>query len=81
MKKSIIFLCLIISVTCFSQKEGQHFCEGDSTGSYFPLSIKKKKIIWADTYYIEEKKGEKTIDNIRYTEYLQSWEHGKVVNF
>ena len=74
MKKLSIILCLLISTYSFSQKEGQLFCEGDATASYFPLSIHKKKIIWQNTFYIESKTNEKIINDKTYIGFNQLWE-------
>lgn len=83
MKKIIVLLLLVISSNCFAQKEGQHFCDGIYDGiydgSYFPLSINKKKVIWGNTFYFEEKKAEKIIDNRTYIVYEQTWENGQKV--
>ena len=44
----------------FAQQEYQDFCNGNSKRSYFPLDIKKKKLVWSGTGYIETKKGTHT---------------------
>ncbi|WP_299208507.1 hypothetical protein [uncultured Dokdonia sp.] len=62
----------------FSQKEGQTFCEVYEEDSYFPITIKTKKILWKDTYYMEEIIGKKTREGKEYVEYAQTWEEGTV---
>lgn len=42
MKSKILTILLLIATTIFVQKEGQSFCNGDSTETYFPL-LKEKK--------------------------------------
>lgn len=76
MKKIITLTVLLFTVVCFSQKEGQGFCEGNITGEYFPLTIKTKKIIWADTHYIENQEGTKNINGKNYQIFRQTWENG-----
>ncbi|MFD2562153.1 hypothetical protein [Aquimarina rubra] len=75
----LIILSSFIIVNGYSQKEGQSFCGGDVTGSYFPLSVKKKKLVWGNTFYFETKKEEKVIDGKKYIKYEQAWENGQKV--
>jgi len=72
--KKLIPLFLLITTTTFAQKEGQSFCAGDPTETYFPLLQEKKTIIWYNTYYEETLLGEKVIDGKKYKVYLQEWE-------
>jgi hypothetical protein len=76
MKNSILILILLASVFAFSQKEGQNFCKGDTSRSYFDLDILKKKIYWYNTYYFEEQTGSKIIKEKKYLEFKQVWENG-----
>ncbi|MEJ6792706.1 MAG: hypothetical protein QNK89_08285 [Lacinutrix sp.] len=79
-KRKVFLLILVLSfnLNCFAQKEGQVFCEGDETESYFSLLSANKIVYWYDTYYIEKKVGTKTINNKEYIEYSQTWEEGYV---
>lgn len=68
---------LLLSTFMFSQKEGQNFCEAFAEDSYFPITIKAKKILWMDTFYSEAIIGKKTRDNGKeYIEYAQIWKDG-----
>jgi hypothetical protein len=78
MKYIIIFLVLTSSFFSLAQKEGQSFCDGDSTESYFPLLESKKIIVWGNTYYTEKKTGMKELNNKIYIEYTQTWESGDI---
>lgn len=74
MKKLIASLLLITSANLHSQiNEGQKFCEENSNGNYFPLTIEKKKILWANTSYYETQNGIKSIKGKKYKEYVQEW--------
>jgi hypothetical protein len=74
----IILIFTLFSIKSFSQKEGQIFCEGDKSEPYFMLWQGKKNIIWQNTFYKEDFVGFKTINNIEYLEYKQTWENGDV---
>lgn len=80
MKKLMLLVLLLSNLSVFAQKEGQIFCEGDASESYFTLLSAKKVIYWSDTYYIEKKVGLKTINDKEYIEYLQAWENGQKVS-
>ena len=67
---------LLLSTFMFSQKEGQNFCDVFAGDSYFPITIKTKKILWKNTYYMEEIIGKKTRGGKEYVEYVQQWEDG-----
>lgn len=67
---------LLLSTFMFSQKEGQNFCDAFAADSYFPITIKAKKILWMDTYYSEAIIGKKTRDGKEYVEQVQQWEDG-----
>ena len=71
----LLGLILITSVT-HAQKEGQTFCEAYAEDSYFPLSIKVKKIFWQDTYYTEKRLETKTINGKEYIGFSQLWKEG-----
>lgn len=58
--------------------EGQNFCGKNEKGSYFPLSIKIKKILWGNTYYYESIMGTKQINGKEYTEFKQEWKNKEV---
>lgn len=75
MRPILILLFSLFTVTnSFSQlKEGQNFCDPTEDGSYFPLVIKKKKFFWADTRYVETKKGTKELNGKTYVEFSQEW--------
>ena len=76
MKKIYTLIILLFTIVCSAQKEGQGFCEGDIVGEYFPLTIEKKKIFWADTYYIETMEGKKIINEKTYHVFKQTWKDG-----
>jgi len=81
MKKSVtMILCLFFCILVSAQKEGQEFCNGLEEGSYFPLDIKKKKIFWSNTYYVESIVGKKERNGKEYIEFLQEWENGSKAN-
>ena len=78
-KKIILTLIFLISLKSFSQiKEGQDFCDESKNKTYFPLVIKKKKIYWADTYYVETINGTKEINGKIYIEFQQKWKGNKI---
>ncbi|MCF4100051.1 hypothetical protein L1I30_00085 [Gillisia sp. M10.2A] len=58
------------------QIEAQSICTDITSGQYFPLNIKKKKIIWNDTYYFETLIDTVEIQNKIYTEFIKEWENG-----
>ncbi len=78
MKSIILLVLFLIASQVYSQEEGQSFCDGVTDGSYLPLDIKKKKIYWGDTYYIETIEGDKEINGKLYKEFKQEWENGDV---
>lgn len=80
MKTILLLATLATTVNAFAQKEGQMFCEGDATESYFSLLSAKKIIYWYDTYYVEKKVGSKTINGKDYIEYTQTWENNYVAS-
>lgn len=75
MKNILCALLLLSAFSAFPQKEGQNFCDGEKDGSYFPF-ITKKKLLWADTFYFEEYKGETVLNDKKYNTYLQTWNNG-----
>lgn len=77
MKKLLLIFCLVISFVANAQVEGQSFCDGDKDGNYFPL-ITKKKLLWGNTYYFEEYKGEIQLNGKTYKAFRQTWEDGNV---
>ena len=62
--KSVVALLSILFLLSFSSKVN----EIDDSESYFPLTIKEKKVRWFNTQYIERQIGEKKliIKHIRY---------------
>lgn len=82
MKKTLLlFAILFSSFSLFAQfTEGQNFCDENSDGSYFPLVIEKKILIWSNTHYIETAEGRKVINGKTYTKFRQAWEIGNVEN-
>jgi len=80
MKYLVLFMLFIASINSYSQKEGQIFCDGDPSEDYFSLLDSKKYIVWQNTYYTEEKIGEKEVNKTIYSEYSQTWETGQVVH-
>jgi len=76
MKQAIIFLLLTVYFSSYSQTEGQDFCEEFKNENYFPLTIKAKKVLWADAFYFEKIVGTKKINNKEYIEYSQVWKAG-----
>ena len=74
MTKFFTFLCCLLATTFYAQiNEGQDFCEATKDGDYFPLSLEKKKILWADSSYLETQNGTKEINGKIYIEFLQDW--------
>lgn len=76
-RSTIVLVLFLVTFQTYSQKEGQNFCEGITDGSYLPLDIKKKKILWYDTYYFETIVGKKVFNGKTYTEFLQEWKDGQ----
>jgi hypothetical protein len=77
MKKSLITFCILLfASSSFAQEAGQDFCAGTEEGSYFPLDIQKKNIVWSGTRYTETKTNTKSIAGKQYTEYTQTWANG-----
>ncbi|WP_300567747.1 hypothetical protein [Flavobacterium sp.] len=75
MKKIVLLLLTLFSCISYSQiSEGQYFCDETKDGSYFPLSIDKKKILWFSTFYLETKTETKIINGKTYIEYKQDWD-------
>ena len=75
--RKFILIALLVSISkSYAQLEGQSFCEGVSTGSYFPLTIGSKKITWYNTSYLEKMKETKILHNRVYTVFEQVWENG-----
>lgn len=78
MKKLGFILIFVITQTMYCQLfEGQGFCEKNENGSYFPLSIEKKKILWGKSFYFETITGSKKINGKEYIELKQEWEDKK----
>ena len=77
MKFSTTLICIFLfQFGSLAQVPGQSFCDGTSNGSYFPLTIKSKKIIWYGTTYTEVKRDTITIAGKVYTTYDQNWADG-----
>lgn len=77
MKRTVLLLvALLFAELTSAQAEGQNFCDGIESGSYFSLNIRKKKIIWGNTFYTESKKGDKIINGLKYVHFNQTWENG-----
>lgn len=80
-KKYYLFFCLCFFLNAqksTAQIEGQEFCEGLESGTYFPMNIGKKKILWDETYYIEQKRKTSKLGGKMYTAFSQTWESGTV---
>lgn len=73
--KYLLFL-FFLTTTTYAQKEGQNFCKGTTDGSYFPLDIQKKKIVWYNTYYYETLEGDKMLKGKTYVAFKQQWQDG-----
>ncbi|WP_298503648.1 hypothetical protein [uncultured Maribacter sp.] len=74
--KLLLSLFILISLLSNAQlREGQNFCDESPEGNYFPLSLNKKNILWADTYYTEDKIGTKIINGKTYLEFKQNWKN------
>ncbi|MEW4925136.1 hypothetical protein [Algibacter sp. 2305UL17-15] len=78
MKNLLITILFISSFSTSAQKEGQIFCEGDETETYFPSIDSKKYIVWGNTFYVEKLVGKKKLNNKTYKEFTQTWESGHV---
>jgi len=76
-KKLLLTFCVLFTICVFAQDEGQSFCDGVTDGNYFPLIV-KKKLLWADTWYFEEYKGEITLNGKTYKSFRQSWKNGSI---
>lgn len=76
--KNCYLIFLIFTATLLTAQEGQSFCDGNATASYFPLTIQKKVILWGNTSYIETLVGEKVLNGKTYKEYEQKWENGEI---
>lgn len=70
--------CLCLTLGAFAQKTGQNFCEGDLNGTYFPLDIDKKEIVWGRLTYTETKIGTQIFNNKTYQVYQQKWSEGTI---
>lgn len=71
--KSVVALLSILFLLSFSSKVN----EIDDSESYFPLTIKEKKVRWFNTQYIERQIGEKKINNKTYKVFEQEWKNGQ----
>jgi hypothetical protein len=76
MKNIRIFLILIFSTAAFAHKEGQSFCDGVDSESYFTFLTFEKILVWFGSYYIEKLEGEKVINGKTYKVYVQEWKEG-----
>ena len=74
----LIFTYLFFPLQATGQQEGQSFCDGIATASYFPLTIKKKNVLWAETAYFEKQVGEFSFNGKRYVGYTQEWKSGSI---
>ncbi|WP_053990628.1 hypothetical protein [Mangrovimonas sp. TPBH4] len=76
MKKTFTLgLTAFLSFNAFAQlKEGQNFCDENKDGSYFPLVLQEKKILWSNTRYTETRSGTKMLNGQEYIAFLQTWE-------
>ncbi|MES2811430.1 MAG: hypothetical protein V4670_03080 [Bacteroidota bacterium] len=72
--KKLIVMFVLFSIHSFGQIDGQNFCDGNKSGSYFPLDIRIKKIVWFNTFYFEKRINTKSINGIDYIEFEQKWE-------
>lgn len=70
MFKTFIIVFILLSSFSFSQAN-KFFCEEDVNGSYFPLHIPFKKVIWRDTYYLEKLLGSREVNGKVYVEFEQ----------
>lgn len=75
MKTLLIVLSLFSITITAAQEEDQSFCDGLDNASYFTL-VNKKKLMWYNTWYIEEYTGDKNINGEVYRIYKQTWEDG-----
>lgn len=74
MNQFFTLLCLLLTTSFYAQiNEGQDFCDPNKNGDFFPLSLEKKKILWADYSYFETQNGTKQIKGKIYIEFLQNW--------
>ena len=78
MRYIITFIIVIFTLNGFAQNEGQSFCDGNESESYFPLIKSKKFIVWGNTYYTEEQTGTKELNDKIYIEYKQTWQNETV---
>jgi hypothetical protein len=77
MKNFLALFLLLFCIPAIAQSEGQSFCDGTNDGNYFPLIV-KKKLLWSDTWYLEEYKGEITLNGKTYKAFRQTWENGSL---
>lgn len=79
MNKILLLLFVFVNTVTYSQiSEGQNFCLETKDGSYFPLSINQKKLIWANTSYTETKGESKVINGKTYTKFIQDWGNNNI---
>ena len=71
--KSVVALLSILFLLSFSSKVN----EIEDSESYFPLTIKEKKVRWFNTQYIERQIGEKKFNNKTYKVFEQEWKNGQ----
>lgn len=82
MNKLLFFLFIFSCQLSHSQIiEGQNFCQETIDGSFVPLSIDKKKILWYETFYFEYITGSKIIKGKTYIEFKQEWENKNTSTF
>ncbi len=76
MKTFILALTILSVGITYAQKEGQDFCKGSPDGTYFPLSVQKKKLLWGDTFYFETFEKDTIINGTKYSKFRQVWKNG-----
>ncbi|MGB0851552.1 MAG: hypothetical protein ACPGTP_09900 [Bacteroidia bacterium] len=74
MKTRLFFIILFIQSTfSFAQIDP---CKGEKSGTYFPLNIETKKIMWTNVSYSETLIKEDIKNNKKYKVYAQKWSVG-----
>lgn len=76
MRNLILAIAIVTLGNVYSQKEGQDFCKGDPEGSYFPLDIRNKKVLWSDVFYFETFEKDTIVNGNKYLEFKQVWKNG-----
>lgn len=76
MKKLVLLFSLFFSLNATAQINGQSFCDGVVNGSYFPLTVKTKNLMWFNTSYTETQVATVTMNGKQYQLYIQVWANG-----